>query len=146
MGIGKTYIILVEHSKHQRGKFAGVALREKLLVDLNKALQTQRGEWRFFQEISNLPQFKYATTYLLVLWVIHSDNLWEIFCTLTIELNFSMKTWILNIYGWKIYLMVSFHLVPLKLRFYGKNLIEKVIDGIKDYFRKYNPNIYKPCL
>lgn len=34
-----TYIILVEHSKHQRGKFTGIALRKELFVDFNKTLR-----------------------------------------------------------------------------------------------------------
>lgn len=33
-----TYIILVEHPKHQRGKLARITLREELLVDFDETL------------------------------------------------------------------------------------------------------------
>lgn len=40
--IRNSHIVLIENTKHQRGKLARIALREKLLVDFNETLEESK--------------------------------------------------------------------------------------------------------
>lgn len=44
------HVILVEDAKHQRSKLAGIALREKLLVDFDETLLGEQSVRTVFQE------------------------------------------------------------------------------------------------
>lgn len=45
-----TYVVLVEHAEDQRGELAGIALREKLLVDFDETLLGEQPVRAVFQE------------------------------------------------------------------------------------------------
>ncbi len=53
-----TYLVLVEDSEYQRGKFCGVAVGEKLSVDLNEPSLGEEAIWTVFEK-SLVPLFNF---------------------------------------------------------------------------------------
>jgi hypothetical protein len=45
-----SYLVLVKHPKNERCEFAGVALREELLVDFDEAQFRQQAVWTVLEE------------------------------------------------------------------------------------------------